>query len=54
MSTSVTKQFVIRVSASTKKLLDERRHPGQSYDGLMREMLMELDKAKKGGQQPSV
>lgn len=46
MSISVPKQFVIRVSPTTKKLLDERRHPGQSYDGLVRELLMELDKQK--------
>ena len=46
MSISVPKQFVIRVSPATKKLLDERRHPGQSYDGLVREMLMELEQKK--------
>ena len=32
----------IRINSKTKAALDELRHPGQSYDGLLQELLAEL------------
>ena len=37
----------IRVNNKTKAALDELRHPGQSYDGLLQELLAELKKARE-------
>ena len=40
MTTRDTKS--IRLSPKTKAALDELRHPGQSYDGLLQELLADL------------
>ena len=40
MSTRETTQ--IRINLKTKAALDELRHPGQSYDGLLQELLADL------------
>ena len=40
MTTRDTKS--IRLSSKTKAALDELRHPGQSYDGLLQELLADL------------
>ena len=37
----------IRLSSKTKAALDELRHPGQSYDGLLQELLAELKKERE-------
>ena len=37
----------IRLSSQTKAALDELRHPGQSYDGLLQELLAELKRLKE-------
>ena len=40
MTTRDTKS--IRLNSKTKAALDELRHPGQSYDGLLQELLADL------------
>jgi len=35
---------VITISNETSKQLDELKHPGQSYDGIIRELLARLGK----------
>ena len=37
----------IRLSSKTKAALDELRHPGQSYDGLLQELLAELKRLRE-------
>lgn len=32
----------VRISDEVKALLDKHRHPGQSYDGVLRELLQRL------------
>jgi hypothetical protein len=38
------KRMTINVSAETKDLLDKIRHKGQSYDGLLKELVDHLEK----------
>ena len=45
MTTRDTKS--IRLSSKTKAALDELRHPGQSYDGLLQELLAELKRLRE-------
>ena len=37
----------IRISLKTKVALDAIRHPGQSYDGLLQELMAELKKLQE-------
>ena len=37
----------IRINPKTKAALDELRHPGQSYDGLLQELLAEMKKLRE-------
>ena len=37
----------IRINLKTKAALDELRHPGQSYDGLLQELLAELKRLRE-------
>jgi len=39
MNTGETKRPNINISRETKELLDSVKHTGQSYDGLIRELL---------------
>jgi hypothetical protein len=36
------KTTTIRISTSTKKLLDTVKHKGQSYDGLLQELVLTI------------
>lgn len=35
------------MSSKTKELLDALRHPGQSYDGLLQELIVELKRLRE-------
>lgn len=38
----------IKISPETKKKLDELRHPGQTYDGIIRELIDRVEKKERG------
>jgi len=44
--TKLAKKRVIKVSTETAKRLELLKHPGQSWDGLLREMLERLDRVR--------
>jgi len=37
----------MRVSKEVRDKLDELRHPGQTYDGVLREILEELERCRQ-------
>ena len=41
------KRASISVSRETKKLLDSVKRPGQSYDGIIQELLMNWEKTQE-------
>jgi len=38
------KQATIKIRESTRRRLDKLRHPGQSYDGIIRELMDSLER----------
>ena len=38
----------IKISPETKKKLDELRHPGQTYDGIIKELLEKVEEKERG------
>jgi hypothetical protein len=38
---------LIKITEETKKILDSLKHPGQTYDGVIREIIDELKKAER-------
>ena len=37
----------IKISLETKKKLDELAHPGQTYDGIIKELIEKVEEAEK-------
>jgi len=44
----IAKRTTISISQRTKEALDSMKHPGQSYDGLLQELIKSWKK-KRGG-----
>jgi hypothetical protein len=42
------KQVTLKIRVSTRKKLDKIKHPGQSYDGIIRELLESYENVKGG------
>lgn len=42
----------VSISKKTKNLLDSIKHPGQSYNGLMQELVVLWEKKKTNGTPP--
>lgn len=40
------KQSTIKIWESTRKKLDKIKHPGQSYDGMIRELMATVERAQ--------
>ncbi len=38
----------IKISPETKKNLDELRHQGQTYDGIIKELIEKVEEPEKG------
>jgi len=51
---SGVKATSIRVSVQTKGVLDSIKHPGQSYDGAIQDLLKLWKKAKRGSKSAAV
>lgn len=47
ISTEMAAQVSVRISKEVQEKLDKMRHPGQSYDGVLREILMELEEWRR-------
>lgn len=41
------KQATIKIWESTRKKLDKIKHPGQSYDGIIRELMMIAERCER-------
>ena len=39
----------IKISLEAKKKLDKLRHPGQTYDGVIKELIEKVEEKEKGG-----
>jgi len=40
--------ITIKISPETKKKLDELSHPGQTYDGIIKELLEKVEEKERG------
>lgn len=50
MKTKSTKRVSLSISRETKAMLDSVKHTGQSYNGLLQELVIAWQKQRDGGQ----